>query len=134
MEDETGPDGIAAADAHLGRPFPLPALPLPLVRWSEVQLLPGGVELELNLDDSRGGPGRLAIYAGQEPPPGQGLPPAVPLDRGFAHSYAPLDEAQESLKPVHELVWQAGDLHLRLTAQGPWAVSELMDLAASLRI
>ena len=29
-------EGIAAADARLGRPFPLPTVPLPLARWVEV--------------------------------------------------------------------------------------------------
>ena len=62
--------GIADADEHLGRPVPLPAIPLPLVRWVEV--LPAGrraVEVEWNLDDTRAGsPGRLALYAGEAPP------------------------------------------------------------------
>ena len=63
--------GIADADAHLGRPFPLPAAALPLARWVEVRPRgPGGVEVEWNLDDTRSGsPGRLALYAGTEPPP-----------------------------------------------------------------
>src|SRR5437763_5930125 len=55
-------EGIAAADAHLGRPVPLPSVPLPLVRWVEVTAQgPGAVEVEWNLDDTRGGPGRLAL-------------------------------------------------------------------------
>jgi hypothetical protein len=42
-----------------------------------------------------------------------------------------LDEAEPSLRPAHELRWRAGDLHLRLTAQGPWSVDDLVALAAS---
>src|SRR3954454_15455824 len=62
-------DGIAGADAHLGRPVPLPALALPLVRWSRVHAVSGdGIEIEFNLDDSRAGaPGRLALYVGFGP-------------------------------------------------------------------
>ena len=58
-------EGIAAADERLGRPMPLPSLPLPLGRWVEVVATEGGgVEVEWNLDDTRGGPGRLALWAG----------------------------------------------------------------------
>src|SRR5947207_3297680 len=69
-------DGIAGADAHLGRPVPLPALALPLVRWSRVHAVSGeGVEIEFNLDDSReGAPGRLALYVGFGPPPDREWP------------------------------------------------------------
>jgi len=57
-------EGIAAADALLGRPFPLSTAPLPLTRWTEVQAIGDAVEIEWNLDDSRGGPpGRLALLA-----------------------------------------------------------------------
>src|SRR4051794_41946618 len=64
-------DGIADADAHLGRPVPLPTVPLPLVRWGRVSAVsPEGVEVEWNLDDSRAGaPRRLALYVGYAPAP-----------------------------------------------------------------
>jgi hypothetical protein len=94
-------DGIAAADAHLGRPVPLPAVALPLTRWGRVSVVsPDGVEVEWNLDDTRAGaPGRLALYVG----------------------YA----------PAVELSWRAHGLHLRLTAQGPWEPSRLVEIAES---
>src|SRR3954464_7747352 len=64
-------EGIAAADARLGRPFPLPTMPLSLARWVEVTAVGSGAEVAWNLDDTRAGaPGRLALYAGPEPPPG----------------------------------------------------------------
>ena len=70
-------EGIAGADLVLGRPFPLPALALPLARWTAVAALGGGVEIEWNLDDTRPGtPGRVALYAGAVPPPQRDLPPA----------------------------------------------------------
>jgi hypothetical protein len=47
------------------------------------------------------------------------------------HREAPLTEAQPSLRPVHELSWQRDGLHLRLTAQGPWAVSVLVSIVQS---
>jgi hypothetical protein len=43
----------------------------------------------------------------------------------------PLGDAQPSLRPVRELTWQTGDLALRLTAQGPWDVDDLLAIAAS---
>lgn len=127
-------EGIAAADARLGRPFPLPTAAIPLVRWSDVHELGEGVELELNLDDTRGGPGRLAIYAGAAPAPDQGLPPAEELEGGFTLATAALEVAQPSLRPVRELRWRAGDLHLRITAQGPWPLDALIELAESMRV
>src|SRR3954453_16710074 len=67
-------EGIAAADARLGRPFPLPTMPLPLARWVEVTAVGSGAEVAWNLDDTRAGaPGRLALYAGPEPPPAREL-------------------------------------------------------------
>jgi hypothetical protein len=42
-----------------------------------------------------------------------------------------LDEADPPLRPAHELRWQAGGLHLRLTAQGPWDLAELVAIGAS---
>jgi hypothetical protein len=48
---------------------------------------------------------------------------------GVTHREAPLAEAQRSLRPVHELHWERDGLHLRLTAQGPWAVDELVRIA-----
>jgi len=126
-------EGIAAADARLGRPMPLPTVPLPLVRWVEVvATAPEGVEVEWNLDDTRGGPGRLALWAGPSEPPERGLPPPEAVD-GFAHRFAPLEEAEPSLRPVHELVWRRDGLWLRLTAQGPWELDELLRIAASVR-
>jgi hypothetical protein len=125
-------EGIAAADERLGRPMPLPSLPLPLVRWVEVVATEAdGVEVEWNLDDTRGGPGRLALWAGPSEPPGRGLPEPRELD-GYAHRFSPLDEAEPSLRPVHELLWRSGDLWLRLTAQGPWELDELRRVAASI--
>jgi hypothetical protein len=124
-------EGIAAADERLGRPMPLPSLPLPLGRWVEVVATEGGgVEVEWNLDDTRGGPGRLALWAGPSEPPDRGLPDPGPLGR-YSHRYAPLDEAEPSLRPVHELAWEAGGLRLRLTAQGPWQLDDLVRIADS---
>lgn len=132
-------EGIAAADAHLGRPVPLPAAPLPLARWTEVRALsPEGVEVEWNLDDSRpGAPGRLALYVGLGAPPERAwpgdLPPrAVPVgDAAATWREAELLQAQPSLRPVVELTWRAHGLHLRLTAQGPWPAERLVEIAAS---
>ena len=68
-------DGIATADARLGRPFPLPTIALPLARWVEIELTEAGAEVAWNLDDTRAGaPGRLALYAGTAPPPPRVLP------------------------------------------------------------
>ena len=129
-------EGIAEADAHLGRPVPLPRAVLPLPRWVEVCAVgPHAVEVSWNLDDSRAGqPGRVALYAGSQPPPARDLAdataPAAVAD-GVVHREAPLAEAQPSLKPVHELSWQRDGLHLRLTAQGPWALDTLVSIAES---
>lgn len=133
-------DGIAAADAHLGRPVPLPAAALPLVRWTEVRALaPEGIELEYNLDDSRAGaPGRLALYVGLEPPPARAFPDdhpprAVPVgDAEGTWREAELVEAQPSLRPAVELSWHAHGLHLRITAQGPWPPERIVEIAASI--
>lgn len=131
--------GIAEADAALGRRFPLPTAALPLARWVEVRRLPGaGVEIEWNLDDTReGSPGRLALYAGHEPPPGQ-LPDdeveATRIELAGRHvtvRRAPLPEAIVSLRPVWELRWRTTSLHLRLTAQGPWELPAVLAIAAS---
>jgi hypothetical protein len=129
-------DGIALADVHLGRRTPLPALALPLVRWVDVTTAgPRGVEIAWNLDDTReGDPGRLALYAGRELPPPHALEQVSAVERldgAFDHRSAPLPTAQPSLRPVHELCWQADGLHLRLTAQGPWSVGELVEIARS---
>lgn len=72
-------DGIAGADALLGRPFPLPTLALPLARWVDVIPLADGAEVAWALDDTReGSPGRLALYAGRGPaPPREALDLAV---------------------------------------------------------
>jgi hypothetical protein len=130
-------EGIAAADRRLGRPFPLPEVALPLARWVEVTEVGDGVEVAWNLDDSRpGAPGRLALYAGREPPPPRDLPAAGPVQErgGIAWRSAPLPEAQATLRPVRELLWSAGGLHLRLTAQGPWDDAALEAIAASIPV
>jgi hypothetical protein len=128
------PTGIAGADAHLGVPFPLPRVPLPLVRWVEVRTAGPGAEIEWNLDDSRlGTPGRLALYAGPQVAPPQ-LPAGADVtttDGGWRVARAPLDEAQPSLRPVVEVSWCAGALHLRLTAQGPWRLEQVLAIARS---
>ncbi|MEA2251488.1 MAG: hypothetical protein QOC78_2598 [Solirubrobacteraceae bacterium] len=125
-------DGIADADAILGRPFPLPSAPLPLARWVDVARVgERGVEVAWNLDDTRPGtPGRLALYAGVDPPPARELADAG-ADADIAIRTAPLVQAQESLRPVTELSWQRDGLHLRLTAQGPWELDALLALARS---
>jgi hypothetical protein len=129
-------EGIADADAHLGRRVPLPHVELPLARWVDVYAYgPGAVEVAWNLDDTRPEtPGRVSLYAGAEAPPERELPaatePAVVAD-GVVHREAPLAEAQPSLRPVHELRWQRDGLHLRLTAQGPWTVAALLVIAQS---
>jgi hypothetical protein len=129
-------DGIAAADAVLGRPFPLPSVPVPLDRWVDViQVAQHGVEVAWNLDDTRPDtPGRLALYAGTEPPPDRELPNATPTQHhdGIAIRTAPLDEAEPSLRPVIELTWQEQGLHLRLTGQGAWQLDALLALARSI--
>jgi hypothetical protein len=125
-------EGIAAADAHLGRKVPLPSVPLPLARWVETTAQgPAAVEVEWNLDDTRGGPGRLALVASTAPVPTQ-LPDAGPRPVGdYVLRQAALDEAQPSLRPVTELSWELDGLHLRLTGQGPWDEVELVTIAAS---
>jgi hypothetical protein len=132
-------EGIAAADDRLGVPFPLPVAPLSLVRWVEVHAVGEvGAEVVWNLDDTRAGaPGRLALYAGPEPPPDQARPdwaqsePAVAGGHRVAVRTAPLEEAQSSLRPVTELTWEDGPFLLRLTAQGPWDSGQLLQIVAS---
>jgi hypothetical protein len=131
-------EGIAAADARLGRPMPLPHVALPLPRWVEVSAVgPQAVEISWNLDDSRAGePGRLALYAGADPPPAHELADATEpaaVAAGVLYREAPLVEAQPSLRPVRELSWRHDGLHLRLTAQGPWTVAALVTIAQSVR-
>ena len=109
---------------------------LPLARWVEVYAVGTGAEVAWNLDDSRNGaPGRLALYAGVDPPPERELPGGGPVEirRGVAWRAAPLPEAQPPLRPVRELRWTAGGLHLRLTAQGPWDEAALLAMAGSVR-
>jgi hypothetical protein len=94
------------------------------------------VEVEWNLDDTRpGARGRLALYAGTAAAEERPWPvdPAVLVLHGAQaeHRTIPLDEAEPPLKPAHELRWEAGGLHLRLTAQGPWELDELLTIAAS---
>lgn len=134
-------EGLAAADAHLGRPVPLPTVALPLTRWTEVRAAgPEGVEIAWNLDDSRAGaPGRLALYAGLDAPPPRDWPSPdpgreVPVDGAPGRwREAELVEAQPSLRPAVELSWHAHGLYLRLTAQGPWPPARLLEIAASVR-
>lgn len=124
-------EGIGAADAHLGRTVPLPAVALPLARWVDVMAVGGGVEVAWNLDDTRAGrPGRLALYAGPDEPPDRPLGEASSLGR-YAHRTASLDGADPSLRPVHELSWNDDGLRLRLTGQGPWALDDLVAIADS---
>jgi hypothetical protein len=129
-------DGIAEADAHLGRPMPLPHAALPLPRWIDIRACgPQAVEVCWNLDDTRpDAPGRVALYAGVEPPAPRDLEEATearPVADGLTHREAPLDEAQPSLRPVHELWWKRDGLHLRLTAQGAWPLPVLVAIAQS---
>ncbi|HMS62946.1 MAG TPA: hypothetical protein PKD63_11750 [Solirubrobacteraceae bacterium] len=131
-------DGIAGADALLGRPFPLPSAALPLARWVDVSPVGEGAEVVWSLDDSRpGAPGRLALYAGRAP-----APPRAALDGAGERAVEvgghpgrlrehPLADAQSSLRPVRELSWETGELALRLTALGRWQVDELLAIAAS---
>lgn len=128
-------DGIAAADALLGRPFPLPGIALPPARWVEVRPVGDGAEVEWNLDDTRPGtPGRLALYAGASAAPDQ-LTQATAehssTSEGWAVRTTPLAAAQPSLRPVVEVCWQAAGLHLRMTAQGPWVLAEVLRAARS---
>lgn len=134
-------DGIADADALLGRPFPLPSVPLPLTRWVDVSPLGEGAEVVWSLDDSRPGtPGRLALYAGRAAAPRRAALDGTAereLDlggRGALLRELPLAQAQPSLRPVRELSWEDGGLALRLTAQGEWPLAELLAIAASVRV
>ena len=100
-----------------------------------IQVAPTGVEVAWNLDDTRPNtPGRLALYAGTDPPPQRDLPKAsAPTQRdGIAIRTAPLPEAEPSLRPVTELRWERDGLHLRLTGQGPWELDALLALADSI--
>jgi hypothetical protein len=130
-------EGIAEADAHLGREVPLPRVPLPLARWVDVYACgPRAVEVAWNLDDTREAhPGRVSLYAGEAAPPerslGDGATDAAAVADGVTHREAPLAEAQPSLRPVHELRWRRDGLHLRLTAQGPWSLGALLAIAQS---
>jgi hypothetical protein len=135
-------EGIAYADARLGRPFPLPSVPLPLARWVEVDAVgDSGVEVAWNLDDTRAGtPGRLVLYAGPEEPPARELVGGGPAEelsvdqRAVIRRRAPLAQAQPSLRPVCELCWQEAGLHLRLTAQGSWTDDQLRAIVASIDV
>jgi hypothetical protein len=111
---------------------------LPLVRWVEVHPCSGdAVEVEWNLDDTRGGPGRLALYVGESAPEERGWDvTAQAVEIGGAageHRELALEQAEPSLRPAHELRWLRDGLHLRLTAQGPWRLKELIDIGASVR-
>jgi len=133
-------EGIARADDRLGVSFPLPGVTLPLARWVEIHGVGEvGAEVEWNLDDSRpGAPGRLVLYAGPDPPPEHTLDDWTLPEGAVAGGHrvtvrtAPLAEAQPSLRPVTEVVWRDGDLHLRLTAQGPWDAGEVLQIVASI--
>jgi hypothetical protein len=125
-------DGIGPADDWLGRRVPLPAAALPLARWVEVVACgPAAVQIEWNLDVSRSeSPGRLTLYVGPEPPPERGLIEQSAAGR-YAYRHAPLAEAAPEFRPVQELAWEHDGLHLRLTGQGPWVLTELVALADS---
>lgn len=125
-------EGIGPADEWLGRCVPLPAAPLPLARWVEVVASgEGAVQVEWNFDVSRPeSPGRLTLYVGAQPPPERGLP--APRREGrYAYRHATLAEAEAEFRPVQELAWRHDGLHLRLTGQGPWVLTELVALADS---
>jgi len=126
-------EGIGVADEHLGRPVPLPTAALPLTRWVEVVATgPGAVQVEWNLDVSRPeSPGRLTLFAGLQAPPERGLPEQTTAGR-YAYRTAPLSEAAPEFRPVQELAWEHDGLHLRLTGQGPWVLTELVALADSI--
>lgn len=134
-------EGIADADALLGRPFPLPSAALPLTRWVDVAPLGEGAEVVWSLDDSRpGAPGRLALYAGRAAAPRRAaLDGAAERDVDLGGCVVllrelPLSEAQPSLRPVRELSWEDGGLALRLTGQGNWQLAELLAIAASVTV
>jgi len=128
-------ENLAAADELLGRAFPLPVRAIPLARWVEVHRVgEHGAEIAWNLDDSRNGsPGRLALYAGHAKPPEQLSEPEleVKASNGMFVRRAALEEAEQSLRPVIEVSWRRFGLDLRLTAQGPWDLAEVMGLADS---
>jgi hypothetical protein len=130
-------EGIARADEHLGHRVPLPTAALPLGRWTEVYSDgPGAVEVVWNLDDTRPTtPGRLALRVSHEAPPTRLGDAEVRVcdvgQRGARRREAALEEAQPSLRPVIELCWESGGVHLRLTAQGPWDDEVLLALARS---
>lgn len=129
-------EGIAGADAHLGQRFPLPAQALPLTRWVQVRTVGDGAEVEWNLDDSReAAPGRLALYAGTDAPVQQltGDVECTTTADGWTISRSPLPQAQPSLRPVVQVTWRMGALHLRLTAQGPWDLTRVLTIARSVR-
>ena len=136
MDDWTG---IADADAHLGRPVPLPGAALPLARWVEVHPAGSqGLEVEWNLDDTReGSRGRLALYVGHAPSEERVWDVAAQaVDVAGADAELrtiALEEAEPALRPAHELRWEHDGLHLRLTAQGPWALDDLLAIGASVR-
>ena len=114
--------GIADADAHLGRAFPLPAVTLPLARWVEVRPSGAGAEVEWNLDDTRAGtpaPPRAVRRRRAAARARVGRRARGRRRRSQLRTVA-LEQAEPSLRPAHELRWVRDDLHLRLTAQGPW--------------
>ena len=134
--------GLAAADAHLGRPLPLPATALPLTRWTALRAAgPAGVEIEWNLDDTRAGaPGPAALYVGLEPAPEREWPSPDPGSATWPSApCAGAGARPSSSRPNRrcvsavELSWEAHGLSLRLTAQGPWPAVRLLEIAASVR-
>lgn len=127
--------GIADADAHLGRAFPLPSVALPLTRWVEIRPSGAGAEVEWNLDDTRAGTAaRLALYAGVDPPPERAWDVAAEDLEGMELRTVALEQAEPALRPAHELRWRRDDLHLRLTAQGPWERRVLVAIARSVGV
>lgn len=129
-------ENLAAADRVLGRGFPLPSRALPLARWVEVRRIgEAGAEVAWNLDDSRpGSPGRLALFAGHAQAPeqlrGHGVE-VTTATNGMTVRRSALEEAEPALRPVVEITWRRAGLHLRLTAQGPWQLADVVALAES---
>src|SRR3954453_5418480 len=85
-------EGIAAADALLGRPFPLPQTALPLARWVEVTEVGAGAGVAgPRPAPPRAPPGGGPLPAAREPPPPRELPDsgAVEERAGVAWRRAP---------------------------------------------
>ena len=129
-------EGIAQADAVLGRPFPLPSAALPLARWVDVvHVAERGVEVAWNLDDTRpgtpGAPGALRRTRARRRIAISPTPARFTTRTGSRCVRRRCPRRRPSLRPVTELRWQRDGLHLRLTAQGAWEIEALLALARS---